>query len=823
MKKDKNKTERVKADVSLDEVRDMIWQALDARDAAAYLHSVYGGYIIYELGGKYYRLPYSILEGAVQFGTDPVEVEKVWVETRSQQDEGEDKQSLGMRLGQAQDPEGTAWEVTICQPGFTLNGWYHPEDVLRESAGVFEGADVNLYELPDKGATHVQDDLFPVKFLLVKNKAGWIDGVRHVAGEGLKGVLHFLDSFKWLGANLVKAVDQGTRPYGLSYDAPVTARKSVIDGRTVMELLKFIAVDSVDIVTRPAAGGKFNRAVAAQDEEDFMDKQQIWDMIKGARPDLLSGKELDSISDEDLQGLARMAMEVPAAKPAGKPAAGQDGGDGGGGQATEDGGQATEGQVATQNDLTLFRCEMALDKALISCDLPEAAQGRIRAAFDHRVFEGADLDKAIKDEKDYIAQMAQPQGGGDIPAGSVTGGIGTMDKIQMAVDRTCGLTKESMEGLTRMDESMNSEFFRSDRYAGNRAIIRSAQDYADFDQVPKFKGLMDMYIALTGDSEISGVFNKKALFGDLRSIQDITSSTFTYALGNTLARRLISAYRRPDYGEGVLISTRKPVKDFRQQEAVKIGGFSKLETVNTDTGDYNEISPITDEESTYTVTERGNILTFSRRFILNDDLSLMLRQVDALGIAAIWTFAEFVWSFFADNSDCSDGTAWFTSGHGNLGSSALTIATALVAYNALAKMTEKDSGRRLGLLDDQNVKPFLVHPPDLLSSAMSIANDDHYYTSNDLTTKTANPLKSKVTPKQCSLLTDTSDWGMIMPGSMVDNLEVGFLQGREEPEMAVADSPQSEQVFVGRRIRYRITHDYSGAVVDYLGGYKAVV
>jgi hypothetical protein len=106
---------------------------------------------------------------------------------------------------------------------------------------------------------------------------------------------------------------------------------------------------------------------------------------------------------------------------------------------------------------------------------------------------------------------------------------------------------------------------------------------------------------------------------------------------------------------------------------------------------------------------------------------------------------------------------------------------------------------------------------------MAVAESKEYYTSNDLTTKTVNPLYGRVKPKQCSLLSDTSDWGMILPADLVDHVEIGFLQGREEPEMVVADSPQSEQTFVGNRIRYRITHDYSGAVVAHEGSYKAVV
>lgn len=259
---------RGKQDVSLRDIEQLLRDALSNRDKEAWLRDVYGSYIVYEVTGKYFRLPYSILEGDVQFASDAVEVEQIWVEARSQQAEEEmdDGVTIHVSMDKAINPEGTAWDVTICQPGFTKNGWYHPEEALRAGASLFEGVDVNLYELP-KGASHVPGSLFDVKRLFVKNKAAWLDNVRYVASEGIKGVLHFLDSYAWLGKNLLAAMSEGVRAYGLSYDAPVRAKKVVVEGRPVIKLLKFHSVDSVDIVTRPAAGGKFNRAVAAQKEE----------------------------------------------------------------------------------------------------------------------------------------------------------------------------------------------------------------------------------------------------------------------------------------------------------------------------------------------------------------------------------------------------------------------------------------------------------------------------------------------------------------------------------------------------------------------------
>jgi len=823
-KKKTDPPDRSKTDISLDDIRDMLYQALEQKGNDIYLNQVYGSYMIYEQDGKYFRLPYSILEGEVQLGSEPVEVERVWVEAKAQQAELDDGLNMLMRLGQAQNQEGTAWDVTVCAPGFTKNGWYLPEDVLRQSAGLFNNTDVNIYEIPDKGATHVDHSLFDVKSLLVKNKAGWLEGARYVAGEGIKATLHFLDSFQWMGRNLLDAMNKGATVYGLSWDAGVKATKETISNRLVMKLLEFLAVDSVDIVTRPAAGGAFNRAIASmahKQREDIMDREQLLTLIGEKRPDLLKGKDLEKVTDEQVVEFARMAMEPTVTPP---------GGDNGTGGGNDDPPESDNTHV-TRDELARFRCEMDLDKALDKSDLPDAAQDRIRAVFSEtvegaervRIFTGEQLEKAIADEKDYLAKMTSKPEGDGVPASHIVMGLGTLERAQMAVDRMFGLTKEDVEAMARMETLENQPFFM-ERTGAAEFHVRSAQDVADYDQVPSFRDIREMYSFFTGDKEVTGFFNRKNLPPDLRSRMDITSSTFTYVLGNTMGRRLVKAYREADYLERLLISVKKKVKDFRTQEAVLVGGFPDLADVDPEAADYAEISAVTDEESTYSLGQKGNLLTISRKTIINDDLTIVMRLVNAIGRAARRTHGQYVWDMYIDNDNCTDGTAVFTGGHANLGATALSHTTALVAWKALAGMTEKDSSKYLGLLDGADVVVNLVGPTAIKELIGRIEKEEFYYSSNDLTNKLPNSLYGQIKGHTLSLLNaDANDWFMILPAEIVELIEMGYLNGREEPEMFVADSPQSEQIFVADKIRHKIRHEYAGTPVDYRGAYKAVV
>jgi hypothetical protein len=787
-------TLRSTQDMSFGDIRGALWDALQALtpNDPICIEEVYPDYVIYEAGDTFFKRSYSVLDDVVQLGDNPVEVEEAWIETQSAQAESDEGMEVIMHLA-AKDKEGKAFDVTICEPGFTLNGWYIPEEAMRDAAALFENVDVNIFELPT-GATHLPDELFGLKSLLVKNKVGFIDGVKHVAGKGLVGILHFLDSARWLGKNLLTALQENKAIYGLSYDARVRAAKDTIDGKQVFKLLKFIAADSVDIVTRPAAGGKFNRAVAsmpAQKKEDLMDKKKIWGLIQAKRPDLLKDKEFDKVSDEEVETLAKMAME-PLEDKSGK----------------------DHDNLVTKEDLLKLRCSMALKDKLSESDLPEVAKERLRVTYKDKIFETEDLVRAIAAEKEYLAKVNPQPSSESIPGGSITGGLGSFARACMAVDKLFGMTKETLEKMAKLERLDHRPFFED---------IRSTQDIADFEKVPAFSSLREMYTFFTGDPEVTGRFNRKGLAPELRSSMDVTSATFTYVLGNTLSRRLVALYREMKYNEELLISVKKPVKDFRQQEAVLVGGFPDLATVDPEAADYLEIAGVTDEESTYSIGQKGNILTITRKTIINDDISIIMRLIAGLSRAARRTHAKYVWNFYVNNSNCSDATAWFTAGHSNLGATALSYATALIAYKALASTTEKDSGERLGLLDDPSVKPNLIGPIDIMETINKIATETFYYSANDLTTKLPNPLAGKINAVVCSLFTDVNDWGLLLPPTVADMVEMGYLNGREDPELFVADMPQSEQVFVADKIRHKIRHEYAGAVIDFRTGYKAVV
>ena len=73
------------------------------------------------------------------------------------------------------------------------------------------------------------------------------------------------------------------------------------------------------------------------------------------------------------------------------------------------------------------------------------------------------------------------------------------------------------------------------------------------------------------------------------------------------------------------------------------------------------------------------------------------------------------------------------------------------------------------------------------------------------------------------LLSDANDWYVFANKEEAPTVEVGFLQGRQEPEFFLSDNPTSGTVFTSDKIRYKVRHEFEAVVIDYRGAYKEAV
>jgi hypothetical protein len=330
--------------------------------------------------------------------------------------------------------------------------------------------------------------------------------------------------------------------------------------------------------------------------------------------------------------------------------------------------------------------------------------------------------------------------------------------------------------------------------------------------VPAFHGIREAYVTYTGDGEVTGTVSPQ-----LRVREDITTAGFPNALGNTLRRMLLRDYRENDFGIH-LIAQFSSVPDFRTQERVRVGYFGDLPTVATESADYGELTAPTDEKASYSVVTFGGIVTVTRKAIINDDLGIVPKIVGRLGRSARRTLAQRVFNLMINNAAIYDTVAWFHATHGNLGSTALSATELDVVRTAMRNRTEKDSNKKLG------IGPHVLVVPHELEGVARQENERQYTDANFTPNRVRFMFGQQseriiVSP----LLSDANDWYVFANVQEAPTVEVGFLQGKQEPEFFLADNPTVGSVFTSDKIKYKVRHEHEAVVIDYRGAYKEVV
>lgn len=410
-----------------------------------------------------------------------------------------------------------------------------------------------------------------------------------------------------------------------------------------------------------------------------------------------------------------------------------------------------------------MRCFEARDLVRES-KLPEISQARLLKQFEGQY--EIDLEKvreAITGEREYLAKLAPQHVTG--LGGQVSGGESQPEKTVKMWD---------------------------DFFANAPGCIQSVRE---------------CYLQTTGDRGFTGRVREAT-----RLREAVDTSSFDQVLGDAVTRRMLAHYAKPKgrYNIWRYLAKVVPINDFRTQHRTRIGGYGALPIV----GEKDPYSPMTtpsDEEATYAIEKRGGTEEVSLESIANDDVGAIREIPNLLSNAAQRTLGEFVLDFIRTNPTLYDSVAWFHATHGNLGSTALSASSLAAGRLAVLKMTEAGSSERLGIPPVNLWVPF-----DLEETAFDLFRKT---TNNDA--DFVESLQMKVIPVW--YWTDANDWAVTCDPDELVSVEVGFFGGREEPELFTQDSPTSGSLFTHDKITYKLRHIYGGAVVNYRGGYKAVV
>jgi hypothetical protein len=683
------------------------------------------------------------------------------------------------RMIEAVDDTGYEWLVCLITAGEAKSGTYYPPEVLREAAPLFEGA--RAFDRSDKD--HLAD-----KGASVRTLVGWHDQVQFQEADGGRLVSHFhvAADAPWLAAKMRQAWDKGkTDLLGFSIVADGRASLRRQNGRMVRYAEAITKVDAVDPVLNASAGGQIIRMIQADGagtggEREMKFLEQLVKMIEAERPELLQGKDKDNLKEEEILTLFREAMQ--GKKPDEDPT-----------KAKEQKDllkqvevrlkEAEDRAKAAEVRFQEAECRNLLASKLTACGLPEITLAKIRKDFTARkVFVEADLEQAITDEREYLAKFHEAAG---LPGlGGAVAGPNERDKVLCA-----------MQGF----------FFAEDLKLGDQ-------------KVPRFISIREAYVTITGDRFVTGRLEDAVNLKKYAFREALGTDSWAQIFGDSMTRRLLAEYNLPQYQAWrLIVSDIIPVNDFRENKRLRVGGYGDLPEV-LEHGNYEELSSPEDEEVGYSVSTRGGLEFLSRRMIINDDVGAVRRIPVNLARAAGRTLFKAVFNIFVTNPTMPyDSTALFHADHANLGSTALAAAALTATRIAMRSQTSYDGNDVLGL-----VPRYLLVPNELEEMAMLLTKSGKKVPASG----EATDLPTLHTGMDCLVLdfwTDATDWVAVADPRDIPTIEVGFLQGREEPEVFVQDQPTQGYMFNSDKLAYKIRHEWGLAPLDHRGFYKHVV
>ena len=315
------------------------------------------------------------------------------------------------------DTDTNRARVILLKSGWSKNKRFYSPDVLGEAVSLFEGAKCYLDHEDVKGISNRS----------VRELAGFYENVAFINNR-LEGDLQFLDTEAGkIGLALAQESIKHNKPLaGLSLKGLGKLRKTE-EGYIVEELQK---VNSVDIVSEPAAGGEFIKLYESIMEDDEM-KDLTIEKLKTERPDLIQeitdeveervyGKktEVDKQLKEIKEQNEKLAKEISEWR--------------------------TYGQIK--------ETETILEKELSKSELPDIAKDRVRKLFEGKIAKVEDILESIKAEKEYIAKIA-----GEKPVNVGNGGKNTEDNKKVYEDKQRKLLEAMGYSKSEIDKIMEVE------------------------------------------------------------------------------------------------------------------------------------------------------------------------------------------------------------------------------------------------------------------------------------------------------------------------------------------------------------------------------
>ncbi|QXA94815.1 ATP-dependent clp protease proteolytic subunit [Citrobacter braakii] len=249
--------------------------------------------------------------------------------------------------------------------------------------------------------------------------------------------------------------------------------------------------------------------------------------------------------------------------------------------------------------------------------------------------------------------------------------------------------------------------------------------------------------------------------------------------------------------------TRKgTLTDFKTAHRVGLESLASLRKVRAG-AEYKYVT-IKDRGEPIALATYGELFSIDRQTIINDDLDMLTRIPQAMGLAARATVGDLVWAVLTSNPKMSDGKPLFHADHGNLVAADLSIEGLDTARKAM--LLQKSGDRRL------NIRPAYMLTPVAIESRANQLIKSASVPGADANSGIVNPIQNFVTVASEARLDDSSPTDYYLTAAQGrDTIEVAYLDGIDTPYL------EQQQGFTVDGAAFKVRIDAGVAPLDWRG------
>ena len=261
-------------------------------------------------------------------------------------------------------------------------------------------------------------------------------------------------------------------------------------------------------------------------------------------------------------------------------------------------------------------------------------------------------------------------------------------------------------------------------------------------------------------------------------------SDFANLLSSTAGKSLLIGFMETD--ETWQRWTRTgTLPDFKRQERVNMSNFGDLDQIPAG-GEY-KAGTLSDLVEYITAAKYGKLFGLYREAIINDDLDGLSRAPRAMGRAGSRKVGDLVYAILTGNPTMNqDSTALFDAGHSNIGTAGAPSVTTLDEARKLMALQSDPSSSSAGL----NIRPVhLIVPVALETTGNILASAEKDPAGGAGLSEVPNPFQGtfEVTADPRLDADSAVKWYMAANQAVTDTVEVGFINGQQEPTLESRD------------------------------------